>query len=339
MRGRREIGRVMMPEVIPFEAVPGGMAPPPCVSSAKEIIGSQNARSRRRRKANRHMPNMSISSSSNVPGAASSVPDITSNVLVPAPTIIPNNTSVPSAEALTRRVLANAPIDADASSPLYSWSSLIHSLQFDITPIVDDHRPYFDNLSPDSSIFDSDPDFAKIRTPYSAAAFKEYLTKANLIHRYPELCHKLTYGFSLGDLDPIIESFTPPNLQSSDIHHEIIRSYIAEEIILERVVGPFTKEELEAKIGPFRSSPVQVVVTSGGPGQPDKHRCCRNLSYRGKLGRSVNDAIDSDDYPTRWYGAEDCAEIVSLLLIIFIFSSPFYARDTYFKSSLCSLIS
>ncbi|KAF6752119.1 hypothetical protein DFP72DRAFT_762949, partial [Ephemerocybe angulata] len=50
-------------------------------------------------------------------------------------------------------------------------------------------------------------------------------------------------------------SFTPDNLNSALAFTDIIDDYVQEEIDLKRFSGPFTQEELEAKIGKFRSSP------------------------------------------------------------------------------------
>jgi hypothetical protein len=90
----------------------------------------------------------------------------------------------------------------------------------------------------------------------------------------------------------------------------MIRAYIAEELWLGRFSGPFTQEELELKIGPFHSSPLQVAMKEGAPGEPTKYRVCRHLSYRGKAQSSINDEIDVDKYPTRWGKVTDVAEIV-----------------------------
>ncbi|KJA13761.1 hypothetical protein HYPSUDRAFT_102178, partial [Hypholoma sublateritium FD-334 SS-4] len=55
---------------------------------------------------------------------------------------------------------------------------------------------------------------------------------------------------------------------------DIIFQYIFEELALGRFMGPFHKDELESKISPSCSSPIQVVVKLGSPGKPDKFWCC-----------------------------------------------------------------
>ena len=172
---------------------------------------------------------------------------------------------------------------------------------------------YFDNLQTEEpSPYDNDHDYAKIHTPYSALHFQIFLERAQLLSRYPELPFKLTNGFPIGNLAPLNQTFAPPNLPGANLHADTIRAYIAEELCLGRLSGPFTQEELEHKIGPFRSSPLQVATKEGAPGEPTKYRVCRHLSYKGKAQSSVNDEINSDDYPTRWGKATDVAEIVRL---------------------------
>jgi hypothetical protein len=152
----------------------------------------------------------------------------------------------------------------------------------------------------------------QIITPYNPAAFESALKKANLTHVYPNLVHNLTYGFPLGDIAPITKSYSPPNHFSVDEHQSAIQEYFDSEKLLHRMSGPFTKIEIEKLLGPFRSSPIIVDITNGKNGGPKKKRICRHLSFKGAMGFSVNDCIDSDDYPTRWGTAEQMAEIVSM---------------------------
>jgi hypothetical protein len=152
----------------------------------------------------------------------------------------------------------------------------------------------------------------RIITPYNPLAFERALDAANLTHMYPDLVHNLTYGFPLGDVAPITETYTPPNHFSVDEHHAAINEYFYAERDLKRMSGPFSKSEVEEILGPFRTSPIIVDVTEGKNGGPVKKRICRHLSYKGAMGFSVNDCLDSDDYPTRWGTAEQVADIVSI---------------------------
>ena len=220
--------------------------------------------------------------------------------------------------------------------PLHHLVDFLNHLTFNPVPITPNHVPYLDHLVKTPSPHDSDLDFSKIRMPYSPIAFKLYLEKAGISDRYPELSHKLTHGFPLGKLPLLKESFTPGNLASAAVYNEFIASYIADEVSLSRFSGPFSKATLESKIGFFRSSPIQVAAKPS-PNGP-KLRCCRNLSYRGKSGHSVNDDIDSDEYPTRWGTASECAKIVCVTrLLIFISVLSFQSFSFFFPSCGSSL--
>lgn len=185
-----------------------------------------------------------------------------------------------------------------------------------IPPLLQPRHVFVDNLRITSTAYDSDPDFSKILTPYSADQLEIFLCKANLIEAYPQLPNKLRFGFPLGDLDPITTTYAPPNLPSALEHDQLIQNYINEELSLGHFSGPFSQTELEAKISPFRSSPLQVAVKEETPGAPKKFRVCRNLSYKGSMGCSINDEIDAKEFPTRWGTAQLVADFVSSLLPI-----------------------
>jgi hypothetical protein len=51
-------------------------------------------------------------------------------------------------------------------------------------------------------------------------------------------------------------------------------------------------------------------MKEGAPGKPIKYCVCHQLSYKGKAQSSVNNKIDSDDFPTCWGKAADATEIV-----------------------------
>lgn len=146
----------------------------------------------------------------------------------------------------------------------------------------------------------------RIITPYSSSAFHTFLSRFNLLIHYPLLVSKIRNGFPLGDFTPIIESFTPPNHPSILVYHDVVSKYLLSEREKGRMSGPYTAAQLESELGgPFRSSPVQVVLKQAKP------RMAINLSFRGRAGTSVNDMIDSDDFPTRWGGAAEVEEVVS----------------------------
>ena len=143
------------------------------------------------------------------------------------------------------------------------------------------------------------------------------LESLNLLHLYPELPFKLSHGFPIGKMDPILHSTIPRNHPNIKDFHNDIKTYISDELRLGCFSGPFTPSQLFDKIGPFRSSPFQIVVQPGLDGAPAKVRVCCNLSHKGISGRSVNDEIDSNDFPTRWGSAELMASVVSAVPFAF----------------------
>ncbi|PPQ90028.1 hypothetical protein CVT25_000800 [Psilocybe cyanescens] len=152
----------------------------------------------------------------------------------------------------------------------------------------------------------------RIITPYSADAFEVALEAASLTSTYPRLVHKLRHGFPLGDMPPLIETFTPSNHTSTIEHHEVILLYLCSKQELGRMSGPFSHSEVEGFLhGPFCSSPLHVVPKATASGEPPKHRLTINLSFKDDQGISVNDLIDSDEFPTRWGGARDVEHIIA----------------------------
>jgi hypothetical protein len=137
------------------------------------------------------------------------------------------------------------------------------------------------------------------------------MLEADVIDLYPHLIPKLTLGFPLGPIPLPTTTHTPDNLSSLDEYTHIAKEWIDEEISLGRMAGPFSRDALEAKIGPFQSSPLQMVSKVAFPGAPPKVRTCVNLSYRGG-DLVINDHIDSDDFPTRWGSFRECASLVRL---------------------------
>src|ERR1700722_20401377 len=282
-------------------------------SSAEENTKSPRATKRRRRKENKHSQRESIDKWSKEteapPSASSSTPTQTNVVIDPTPTSTYAHSVVPPITALALASACEmAPlIQRSHIDELYDFTS---TLSFNTIPIELDRKIYNDNPKPEKYPYDHDLDFSRIRTPYDSTAFQLYLSKANIIDRYPDLPFKLANGFSLGPIPPISSSYTPDNSPFTYEHSDFIRKYIDEELSLGRFTGPFTKEELEKKIGPFRSSPIQVAIVDNGPDLPPKYRCCRNLSFKGSSDASINDLIGSENFHTRWYTAVECAKII-----------------------------
>ena len=142
------------------------------------------------------------------------------------------------------------------------------------------------------------------------SAFQLFLEKANILHEFPDLPFKLRHGFLLGNFKPLVHTYTPDNLPGAYKYHTVITEYIKTELNIGCLSGPFSRSQLEAKISPFRSSPLQVAVKKDIDGAPDKYRVCRHLSYQGEMGYSVNNEINVKDYPTDWGTADEFTGIV-----------------------------
>lgn len=150
-----------------------------------------------------------------------------------------------------------------------------------------------------------------IITPYNADAFEATLDKFNLSDRYPSLPYNLRHGFPIGDMPPLSRTYTPKNHKSASDRPDIILNYCKDEVNIGRMSGPFSKDEVHEILGShFVMSPLGLVEKAGEPG---KFRIVRDFSFKNEDGYTVNNHLDSDDFPTEWGTASQVAEIVSTL--------------------------
>ena len=98
-----------------------------------------------------------------------------------------------------------------------------------------------------------------------------------------------------------------PNLISTRLCPEIVSDYIAKEVTLDCMAGPFTQETHLVAKGHFCTVPVGLVEKDSS-----KWTICmmQHFSKEDKLGISVNLQIDSDDFPTCWLSAYTMVEYV-----------------------------
>ena len=308
-------GTIRMPNLLVNE--PNSL---PYVSSAEESIVSSNALRRRRQTANRLLRRNSTKDwfeETTTPLFASPSMQVDEGNAIDITTHLLALWRIRS-RCLRSQMFLIIPCThlipwPDYITPLPLIDSLfIASISFDISGIPPPPKIFFDDLTPPSPESVADSITAKVNTPYNAAAFFAYLHLSGLSQRYP-LPFKLTFGFPIGRIPPLTESYCPPNLPSASPFSSNIRESIESDLALGRLSGPFTREQLESKIGFFRSSPIQVSSKDDGPGTPVKHRVCRNLSYRGQLD---SDCIDAASFPTRWDTAILCASIVSVVHLV-----------------------
>jgi hypothetical protein len=159
-------------------------------------------------------------------------------------------------------------------------------------------------------------DYNTIITPYSADAFEIALKTLNLTNQYPNLAHHLRHGFPMGDFQPLHETTIFTNDPSVETYQMQVDKYLFDEKAAGHMIGPFTEPEMERVCGgPFWCCPMTVVHTPADadavPPKPEKFRPCTNASKKRKDGMSINDQIDSDEFPTRWGPAAQMGEYVS----------------------------
>lgn len=149
----------------------------------------------------------------------------------------------------------------------------------------------------------------RIITPFRADVFERELRRFDLHYRYPELPDKLRYGFPIGNFQPRSFTFTPNNSRTCIDHLDFVKEYVTEQVSLGRMTGPYSQHRIKEILGThFISSPLSVIQKAGKPGA---FRLVQNCSFKDPNGISVNDEIDSDNFPTTWGTAAEVAEIVS----------------------------
>jgi len=151
-------------------------------------------------------------------------------------------------------------------------------------------------------------------TPLNPDGFDSLLHRYNLVSRYPNLSWNLRNGFPLGEFDYLPESYIHPNHTNSLEDTSQILKYIQDEVVEERMSGPFTWDQLKKEArGNIIVSPLGAVDKAGEPG---KLRIIRDLSYKGNAPFSVNSKIDPDTYLTKWGTASWIIELVSIFFFV-----------------------
>jgi hypothetical protein len=177
------------------------------------------------------------------------------------------------------------------------------------------------------------------RSPLRAHVFASALENAHLTDQYPSLVHNIIHGFPIGlNMPHVSQNFLPQNHYKTVEEDQIIQAKLANEVNLGRMSGPFSVRQAESFFGgPFRTAPLAIVPKPGVG--PDQWRMVQNLSFRDQFGMSVNDFIDSDDFPTKWGTAQMMADWVSLFMASFSsFHPPVYLISAIGASPWCYAI-
>ena len=148
-------------------------------------------------------------------------------------------------------------------------------------------------------------------TPYRPDAWQQWLSKAHLEHRYPNIYNGLHYGFS-ANLPPLSRTFSPPNDPSISEHGHIFEEIVNREFTKGRYHGPFSQMEIEAVLGPFQIAPLSLIPK---PSKPGKFRLVQNLSFPHSNSPipSINSLVNPDDFPSPYSTFSIVALVISAL--------------------------
>ena len=139
----------------------------------------------------------------------------------------------------------------------------------------------------------------KLTSPYNPHAWHQELSRLGLLSKYPRIVDGLKSGFDLS-IPQIHNTFIPPNHSSVPLLPEVYTTIVGNEFATGRYIGPFSHAKLEAKLGPFQTSPLSFIPKVSKPG---KYRAVHNFSFPHKPlpeASSVNSHIDSKDFPCTW---------------------------------------
>lgn len=169
-------------------------------------------------------------------------------------------------------------------------------------------------------------------TPLRHSAWEAALHDLGLSTRYPNLVASIQFGFNAG-IPLLTQTFTPPNSSTLSAFAAPFEDIVAHELATGRYLGPLSRKQVEALLGPFQSSPISLIPK---PHKPNKYRVVQNLSFpRSPTPHhsSINFVIDSDDYPCLW----GTFPIISLLVTSLPPGSEGACRDVKEAYRICPL--
>ena len=120
-----------------------------------------------------------------------------------------------------------------------------------------------------------EPDPRVVVTPLSPDHTESLLRSLGLYEKWAHIVRGLRAGFDVGIREPVSSITTPQNHASSTMDPSFIDSYITEEQSAGRYSRSYEPAELEAAIGPFRTSPLGLVPKP----HSDKLRLIQDLSF------------------------------------------------------------
>lgn len=142
--------------------------------------------------------------------------------------------------------------------------------------------------------------------PLRRGLWLAHLTHLNIQHSHAKLIHALKSGFSWNSTIYIRSTIIYPHHASALLNASAILDKINTELALGRYIGPFSKKELEALIGPFIAHPLGVVPKRNGT-----WRVIEDLSWpRDGPRPSLNSLSDNSDFSLNWSGLPEMTALV-----------------------------
>jgi hypothetical protein len=155
----------------------------------------------------------------------------------------------------------------------------------------------------------------KFVSPYQPFAWWLALYNANIHTHFLNLVHDLTYGSPIGNPPPLRHTFIPPNLSSAKLNPSYVLQSLLDEVASGRMDGPFSVPDAHHVFGGhFRTSPLGLVEKAGSS---TEFRLIQHLSKLDASGESTNGWLDAKDFPTCYFSAVQCADLVSLPFPLF----------------------
>ncbi|PPQ94515.1 hypothetical protein CVT25_014169 [Psilocybe cyanescens] len=162
---------------------------------------------------------------------------------------------------------------------------------------------------PSTMLSPADCNFLPIVTPLVANAWESLLRHEKLFNTFSDVPFSIRNGFDMGIQTNPSTTYTPPNHTSALKHPHAVLSHIQKELSLGRYTGPFSRSRLELLIGPFRTSPLGIVLKAG---TADEYRLVQDFSFpRNDQNQiSVNSEINIDNFRCDWGTFDKIATIV-----------------------------
>ncbi|PPQ82671.1 hypothetical protein CVT25_009446 [Psilocybe cyanescens] len=157
---------------------------------------------------------------------------------------------------------------------------------------------------PSTMLSPADCNFLPIVTPLVANAWESLLRHKKLFNTFSDVPFSIRNGFDMGIQTNPSTTYTPPNHTSALKHPHAVLSHIQKELSLGRYTGPFSCSRLELLIGPFRTSPLGIVLKAG---TADEYRLVQDFSFpRNDQNQiSVNSEINIDNFRCDWAATLD----------------------------------